>query len=205
MRKRPSAQLLFILVALVFAHLGSCDLKTPRTFRPANILIQEQVEQAIDDTPKVALRAQFSDEQIQGEIIFTRVQNQRDEKAEVEMILNVSGLAHPGFYAIHIHEFPLCEGDFSSAGDHFNPNEGVHGHPNDPNSHLGDLGNFRADSSSSIVAVKAFPRLSLDPQDSAFIGNRSVIIHAGVDDYTTQPAGDAGERIACAVIGQYNL
>jgi len=117
----------------------------------------------------------------------------------LEINARVSGLK-PGTYAIHIHEFGDCSApDGSSAGAHFNPKGEPHGGPGEAKRHAGDLGNLVADQSGV-----AYLRL-LDDQlvlagTSGILG-RSVIVHAGPDDFRTQPSGNAGGRIACGLIG----
>lgn len=102
--------------------------------------------------------------------------------------------------ASHIHEKAECTPpDFKSAGGHYNPKNVRHGAPDSNTHHLGDLGNFEVDKNGVLKAEKVFEFLSLDPESDNFIGNRALIIHEGEDKFT-QPSGDAGGRLACAIL-----
>jgi superoxide dismutase, Cu-Zn family len=108
----------------------------------------------------------------------------------------VTGLT-PGLHGFHIHEYgDVRAPDASAAGDHYNPDEVAHGGPRDEEHHAGDLGNIKANKNGvATVDIKA-PWLKLH-----FIIGRSIIVHAGEDDLTSQPSGDAGGRVAMGVIG----
>ncbi|WP_296404711.1 superoxide dismutase family protein [Psychrobacter sp.] len=121
----------------------------------------------------------------------------------VQVFGQLTGL-HPGStYAIHIHENGSCGNSGKDAGGHFNPLNKQHGNPNSLESHGGDLPNITADANG--VANMNFLRrdISVDPQMANSVYNRSFIIHAGVDDYTSQPSGNSGDRMACGVIKAY--
>ncbi len=105
-----------------------------------------------------------------------------------------------GEHAFHVHETGACDPpDFTSAGGHFNPTGLEHGIRNPEGMHAGDLPNIHVPPSGELRDEMFAVNLSLDDrlfdEDGA-----SIVIHAGGDDYTTDPAGDAGPRIACGVI-----
>lgn len=114
----------------------------------------------------------------------------------VQVTVKLDGIA-PGVKAVHIHETGLCEGpDFKSAGGHLagGKDHGAHAaggmHSGDlPNVTIGEDGLARADLFTSNVTLDQI----LDADGSAFV------IHAGADDYVSQPAGNAGDRIGCGV------
>lgn len=113
----------------------------------------------------------------------------------------VTGLS-PGQHGFHIHEFGDCSApDGKSAGGHFAPNGNPHGSPQDNvnKRHAGDLGNITADKNgrASIGVLNA--ELTINKGPKAVIG-KSVIVHAGSDDLSSQPSGDAGARVGCGVI-----
>lgn len=106
----------------------------------------------------------------------------------------------PGQHGIHIHEFGDCSAaDGTSAGGHFNPDEVRHGGPDSAVRHVGDLGNIVADSTGTATIDAVDARIAFRGRNS--IIGRAVIVHAGPDDFVSQPSGDAGDRIACGVIG----
>jgi Cu-Zn family superoxide dismutase len=109
-----------------------------------------------------------------------------------------SGLT-PGEHGFHIHEKGDCSApDASSAGGHFNPKGTPHAGPDSEVRHIGDLGNIDADANGNATYHRLDHHLVFEGEDS--ILGRAVIVHAGRDDYTTQPTGGSGVRVACGVI-----
>jgi superoxide dismutase, Cu-Zn family len=121
----------------------------------------------------------------------------------VAITLDLSGLP-PGEHAFHIHQAAKCEPPFLSAGAHFNPDEKMHGLRNKMGAHAGDMSNFTVadDGTARITIVN--PQVTLDdgPHSLFTGGGTSIVIHATADDMTTDPAGNAGSRIACGVIAK---
>ncbi len=115
--------------------------------------------------------------------------------------LSIKGLT-PGEHAFHIHAVGKCEAPFDSAGGHFNPGGHKHGmmagqaHAGDmPNLHVLQSGELTVEIlNSAITLEKGKPNSVFDADGS------SIVIHAGPDDYKSDPDGKAGERIACGVI-----
>ena len=105
--------------------------------------------------------------------------------------------------AIHIHELGDCESsDGSSAGGHWNPTKEQHGKWGELPFHSGDIGNIDIDENGrGFFEMKDhFKRWSLSSSGNTNIMGRAIIIHAGVDDMSSQPSGAAGARIGCGVI-----
>lgn len=104
-----------------------------------------------------------------------------------------------GWHAFHIHEKGLCElPDFKSAGGHFNPDGHQHGFVDHEQHHKGDLPNIYIHENGKAkleIIIHEMKLSQLFDQD-----NSSFIIHEAMDDYQSQPSGNAGPRIACAVI-----
>jgi len=107
-----------------------------------------------------------------------------------------------GEHAFHIHAVGTCEPpDFKSAGPHFNPEEDKHGLMNPAGPHAGDMPNIEVPDSGKLQIEVLNQMVHLD--DGLFDQDGSaLVIHAGADDYKTDPAGNAGDRIACGVITQ---
>ena len=117
--------------------------------------------------------------------------------------IDLSGIA-PGEHAFHIHEIGICDAadGFKSAGGHFNPNQHQHGYMAEHGSHAGDMPNLFAGADGRLRANVLNPNVTLtDGPGNLLDGNGSaIVVHADPDDYTGQPAGNAGIRIACGVI-----
>jgi Cu-Zn family superoxide dismutase len=120
----------------------------------------------------------------------------------VKITLAVKGLT-PGDHAIHVHEMAKCEGpDFKSAGGHFNPEHKQHGKDNPAGAHAGDMPNFTVNAKGGSTATVVASGITLDDGPSSVFtnGGTALVIHAKPDDMKTDPAGAAGDRIACGVI-----
>lgn len=120
--------------------------------------------------------------------------------AGVVLTVEARGLT-PGQHGIHLHAVGRCEGPaFASAGGHFNPGGKKHGLKSPDGAHAGDLPNLTVDATGQTratltaagVTLMAGPTSLLDADGAA------VVIHAGPDDDLTDPAGNSGDRIACA-------
>jgi superoxide dismutase, Cu-Zn family len=127
----------------------------------------------------------------------------RARAAGVEMSVMVMNLS-PGVHAIHIHEAGKCDApDFKTAGGHFNPASKKHGIENPEGHHAGDLPNLTvgANGKGTFKTTISGVTLAGDGATSLFhAGGTSVVIHEKADDMKTDPAGNAGPRLACGVI-----
>jgi Cu-Zn family superoxide dismutase len=120
------------------------------------------------------------------------------------VLLNVSvkGLP-PGEHAFHVHAVGKCEPPFTSAGGHFNPGGKKHGMLSPEGQHAGDMPNLHIPQSGDLAIEVLNVNITLEKgkPNSVFDADGSaVIVHAGSDDYKTDPTGEAGGRIACGVI-----
>ncbi|HWO41245.1 MAG TPA: superoxide dismutase family protein [Candidatus Eisenbacteria bacterium] len=108
----------------------------------------------------------------------------------------------PGPRALHIHAVGKCEPPFKSAGDHYNPEKKHHGFLAKDGPHAGDLPNIHIPESGQLTVEFFAPDLRLKEGKNRLMDEdgSAIVIHAQKDDYRTDPAGNAGDRIACGVI-----
>ncbi|MCC6557168.1 MAG: superoxide dismutase family protein [Polyangiaceae bacterium] len=114
---------------------------------------------------------------------------------------DLSGLP-PGTHGFHIHETGACSPTFQAAGDHFNPTGASHGFRSKGGPHLGDLPSLRVPAGGR-APVEAFaPGVTLGEGPRSLVAGdgTAIVVHAQPDDYQTDPAGAAGQRIACGVV-----
>jgi Cu-Zn family superoxide dismutase len=160
---------------------------------------QETMDMAKDEMSEKAISFNMepkSNSKVKGEVTFT------EKDSMVMMKVELSGLTE-GEHAIHLHEKADCSADDgTSTGGHWNPTSEPHGKWGDEAGyHKGDIGNFTADAEGN--ATKEFSTdlwcIGCDDPNRNILG-KAVIVHEGVDDFTTQPTGDAGGRISCTGI-----
>jgi superoxide dismutase, Cu-Zn family len=150
-------------------------------------------DQAAPVTKAIAVLAPAQGSKVQGLVSFSK------ERDGVKVEAAIQGLT-PGLHGFHIHEYGDCSSpDANSAGGHFNPGDMPHGGPTSEKHHAGDLGNLQADASGNAKLTLVVSKLSLE--GPASIVGRGVVVHAQPDDFTTQPTGASGARVACGVIG----
>lgn len=129
-----------------------------------------------------------------GTVSFTQV----GDKVHVHAV--VTGLVPNREHGFHVHEVGDCSsGDGMSTKGHFNPYGKPHGHFGSAERHAGDMPNLKADAQGHAEARFAVDVMTVTPGPASIVG-RGLIVHADPDDYKSQPTGNAGARIACAVI-----
>ncbi len=161
--------------------------------RRARAPITTAGEEGTGPTKAIAVLHPTSKSKVMGRVVFTL------EGGSMMITGEITGLT-PGEHAFHVHEFGDCSSDDGmSTGGHFNPDKKPHAGPHDAERHVGDLGNITADSEGKVTLNIKDDMIRLSGPHS--VVGRALVVHAGIDDLKSQPAGNAGARIACGVIG----
>lgn len=136
----------------------------------------------------------------QGSSVTGKVHFVQHRHGMVKVSGQVSGLKPNSEHGFHIHETGDCSSaDGSSAGGHFNPANTAHGRHGQGAQHAGDLPSLRSNASGMAIVQYETAQISLG-SGSHNIAGKALIVHADPDDFTSQPTGNAGARLACAVI-----
>lgn len=131
---------------------------------------------------------------VTGTVTFT------ETAGKVKVVANITGLTPNGTHGFHIHTSSDMTGaDLMSTGGHYNPDNHMHGGPTTSPVHAGDLGNLKADATGKAVYEITVEGISLGGPKNDVVG-KPVIIHAVADDLKSQPAGNAGARVAGGLI-----
>ena len=131
-----------------------------------------------------------------GKVTFTPLEHGLRVAGEVR------GLPPNTEHGFHIHEKGDCGDNGNASGGHFNPAGGVHGKFAAPGSHAGELPSLMADASGVARFRVDVHSISLTDGAANNVIGRALVVHRDRDDFTTQPAGNSGPRIACAVIAK---
>jgi len=147
-------------------------------------------------TKATAMLESRSGSSVTGKVTFT----QKDGKVVMKVV--AKGLT-PGTHAIHLHDKGDCAAaDAASAGGHWNPTSEDHGKWGHAPFHHGDIGNLVADAKGKAEMTVESELWTLGDGKPSDVVGHAVIVHAKEDDFTTQPTGNAGGRVACGVISK---
>lgn len=174
----------FFLLISISILLGGCE-RARQQVGVLPIAPEKQANAMIDAS---------NDSGVTGIAVFTQSGDQ------ITLTIEIQG-ASPGLHAVHIHAYGDCSApDGTSAGGHWNPTDVAHGKWGVGEFHLGDIGNITVgeDGTGSITLTTDLWEIGTG-SDVDVVG-KGIIVHAGADDFTSQPSGAAGARIGCGVI-----
>ncbi|XLS27978.1 superoxide dismutase family protein [Flavobacteriaceae bacterium M23B6Z8] len=187
---------LCLLSFFVFTACKNVEKKTEEVVEDVENKVEEVEKEVMTKTVSFTLESK-SDSNATGEVTFT------EEDGVVSMTADLTGL-EPGVHAIHIHEKADCSSpDGKSTGGHWNPTFTEHGKwgAEDGKYHKGDIGNFTADADGNGTISMSTDEWCIGCEDETKnILGKAIIVHAGEDDFTTQPTGAAGGRVSCGGI-----
>ena len=189
-----------IIILAVFSLALTTSCKNDKKERPVEETVEETL--ILSDVKEVktieVILESKSNSTVEGTAVFT------EEDGKVTMVADLSGMT-PGEHAIHLHEKADCSSDDgTSTGGHWNPTKQPHGKWGSAEGyHKGDIGNLVADADGNATITMTTDEWCIGCGDGTKdIVGKAVIVHEGIDDFVTQPTGDAGGRVSCGGIIQ---
>jgi Cu-Zn family superoxide dismutase len=201
-----SACVLITTFGLAACNSGNTNTEAPSdsTMTTSDSTMTPDANSNMQDTAKqqhavAVLSGVTADTTVTGNVEFDA---QADGKIKMKLELNIPKKANSSV-AVHIHEMGDCGsmGDMGkAAGGHWNPTNAKHGKWGSSSFHLGDIGNVKLDAKGMGTMEMETDLWTIGGDAKSDILGKSIIVHGGVDDYTSQPSGNAGSRIGCGVI-----
>jgi Cu-Zn family superoxide dismutase len=191
------------LCAISFAAILSCNDGTnvggANTDTAKNASTGDSSMGSTAGTVAVAnLTGTYADTTVNGTVRF---ETEADGEVKMKLDLTIPAKANQSV-AVHIHEHGDCGDTAHHAGGHWNPTNAQHGKWGSASFHIGDIGNVTLDAGGK-GSLELETRLwSIGGDAQKDILNKTIIVHGGTDDYTSQPSGNSGTRIACGVISK---
>jgi Cu-Zn family superoxide dismutase len=193
------ATALLLVSSLTIVSCGSGDQETNGGDTSATSGDTTATNQGTTESVRAeaVIASTYADTAVTGNASFDIV------NGKVKMVLNISVPAKANkSVAVHIHEHPGCGDNGKEAHGHWNPTKVNHGKWGSAPFHAGDIGNVELDGEGKGTKELETDIWTIGGDSTTNILNRSIIVHGGVDDYKTQPTGDAGSRIGCGIINK---
>mgnify|MGYP003433510406 FL=1 len=187
-----------------FALVFSCNSATSDKSASDSAQVTESHSHPMSDTASVplvkhaeaVLAATYADTTLSGTAKFDA-----DESGKVKLQLEITVPSKAGkSVAVHLHEHGDCGDNGKMSHGHWNPTNQQHGEWGSASFHSGDIGNVQLDAQGKGTLTMETDLWTLGGSADKNILDKALIVHGGVDDYTTQPTGNAGSRIGCGVI-----
>jgi superoxide dismutase, Cu-Zn family len=173
----------FLLAALTLAFAGCASMQNPPGLTAMANIQPTSSAAAANLNPN-------------GEVKFTQLAN-----GKVLVEAKVAGLKPNTEHGFHVHAVPDCSGDGMKTAGHFNPDNHPHAHPSEKARHAGALFNLKTDDKGLGVLRQEADTITLVDGVYGIVG-KPLIVHRDADDYKSQPLGNAGPRVGCALIAK---
>jgi Cu-Zn family superoxide dismutase len=158
---------------------------------------KEDLEEPVHKTAVATIQKVFNDTTVTGTATFSQM---NDEDVTLTLDITVPSRANKSV-AVHLHMMGDCGNNAGNAMGHWNPTNANHGKFGTGSFHLGDIGNISLDANGHALFTMTTNAWNINGSDAnRNIVGRSVMIHSGVDDYTSQPTGNSGTKIGCGAI-----
>lgn len=190
---------LFFFSAVLFSCNSSTETETTDMDADTVLTTQssEDVNMQASTKAEAILGGTYTDTTLSGNATFEEMDG------KVKMILNITAPAKANqSVAVHIHEHGACGDMGKEAHGHWNPTNKQHGKWGSDSFHSGDIGNVQLDNDGKGSLEMETDLWSIGGDSTTNILDRAIIVHGGVDDFKTQPTGNAGNRIGCGVINK---
>ena len=168
----------------------------PDTMHGNMDMAPDTVSVAMISQAEAMLSGTYPDTALSGTAKFTAAS---DGKVKMLLEITVAAKANKSV-AVHIHEHGDCSDNGKMAHGHWNPTNAQHGKWGGSSFHSGDIGNVKLDAKGKGTLTVNTDLWTLGGKADKNILNKAIIVHGGVDDFTTQPTGNAGSRIGCGVV-----
>lgn len=183
---------------MIAATLAACNssTETSDTTADSSDVTSMDAGSEMKDHAEAALAGINSDTTVSGTVQFDKMDN---GSVKMKLDMTVEKEANKTI-AVHIHENGACGDMGKAAGGHFNPTNMDHGKWGSDAFHAGDIGNVQLDGEGHGTMEMETDKWTLGGDATTNILGKSIIVHSGTDDFTSQPSGAAGSRIGCATI-----
>ncbi len=175
----------------------SFDANGDAVYDPAVLIVKDGKFEVFDTKTVLAATAtigETNESGVAGKAVFTQIGD------NVKLVVSLAN-ASAGEHAVHIHATGDCSApDGTSAGGHWNPTGVAHGKWGEGEFHLGDIGNMTVDDQGMGKIELTTNLWEMNTGSDIDIVGKAIIVHAGADDFVSQPSGNAGARIGCGVI-----
>jgi superoxide dismutase, Cu-Zn family len=201
MKKTLLQRSLFLsIVALASGLVLSCnnssDSKKTEDTATTTVSSADNTNTSGTQTAVATLSGTEADTTVEGTATFTQ---EGSGNVKLDLSVTVPKMANHTV-AVHIHEHPDCGMMGKNTHGHWNPTNKQHGKWGTGDFHSGDIGNVSLDANGKGTLTMDTDLWTIGGDSTKNIVNRAIIVHSGVDDFKTQPTGNAGSRIGCGVI-----